>query len=183
MVLCPSRVGDLPGFSTARLSTRTHAWNHQLSVAELEEAAPLVAKIDKLLNNVTGVHIIATFVWMRVWLLRAHAHPMWVYEGPADSIRMTPVELSTNELAVRVRLITSTKASDPCHIECPVTPYGTERSLEEVSKFIDCICFFCSFCFLCFYELCFAASTMQGHSIVSSLPPLPEHGPTAETTT
>ena len=79
-----------------------------------------------------------------------------------------------------MRLITSTKADDPCNIECPVTPYGTERSLEEVSKFsiVLLLCFFVPCYFLIF---CFAVSNVQSHSVVSSLPPLPENGPTAET--
>lgn len=62
---------------------------------------------------------------------------MWAYEGPADVTRMTPVELSTNELTANVRLITSTKATNPCLVECTITPYGPERPFDEVSEFVD----------------------------------------------
>ena len=54
--------------------------------------------------------------------------------------------------------------------------------MEEVKKFLDCIFVFALFAFFCcFSEFCFAALNVHCHSGVSSLPPLPEHGPTAET--
>ena len=57
-----------------------------MTTAEAAEAAPLLTKIDQLLANITGVQIIATFMRMRVWPLRARTHPMWAYEGPTDAI-------------------------------------------------------------------------------------------------
>ena len=113
---------------------RTNAWDHQLTSAEEAEAAPLLGKIDELLGSMTGVHLIATFVKMRVWPLRARAHLMWAYEGVQDSSRMSTEELSKNELVAHVRSITSLRSSDPCNVDCPVTPYGAEKPLEEVSE-------------------------------------------------
>ena len=92
-----------------------------------------MSKIGKLLGNVTGAHLIATFVKMRVWPIHARAHPMWHYEGVLDSSRMNQEELSKNELVAHVRSITSIKSSDPCNVDCPVTPYGTDRPFPEVS--------------------------------------------------
>jgi hypothetical protein len=118
-------------FSTAAY-VRTKAWDHQLSAEEMEEARPLLTRIDGLLDKVTGLHLIATFVKRRVWPLRAQAHPMWAYEGASDSTRMSPEELSRNELVTHVRHITSLTTADPCNIDCPVTPYGAENPLLEV---------------------------------------------------
>ena len=117
-----------------------------MTTAEVAEATPLLTKIEGLLGSVMGVQIIATFVRMRVWPLRARAHPMWSYEGPNDVTRMSLVELSANELAAHVRLITCTKSSDPCAVECAVKHYGPERPLEEVSR----ICEYFYFFVLCF---------------------------------
>ena len=47
-----------------------------MTTAEAAEATPLLTKIQGLLGPVTGVQIIATFVRMRVWSLRARAHPI-----------------------------------------------------------------------------------------------------------
>ena len=86
------------------------------------------------------MQIIATFVRMRVWPLQARAHPMWVYEGPNDSTRISPVELSANKLASHMRMITCTKSSDPCNIDYTITPYGPDRPFDEVK--ICCACLF-----------------------------------------
>ena len=123
----------LPAFSAAKVLEKTKAWAHPLSTEEQAEAAPLLEKIAKMLGTVTGVHLIATFVKLRVWPLRARAHPMWQYEGAHDASRMSPDELSKNELDTDVRSITSIKATDPCNLDCPVTPYGADNPLLEVS--------------------------------------------------
>ena len=100
------------------------------------EAAPLITKIGELLHSLSGMQIIATFVRMRIWPLQARTHPMWEYEGPNDSTRISPVELSANELASHVRLITCTKSSDPININCTVTPYGLENPFPEINVFL-----------------------------------------------
>ena len=57
---------------------------------------------------------------------------MWEYEGPNDSTRISPVELSANELASHVRMITCTKSSDEININSTVKPYSLENPLSEV---------------------------------------------------
>ena len=91
------------------------------------------------------MQIIATFVRMRIWPLQARAHPMWEYEGPNDSSCISPVELSANELASHVRMITCTKSSDPINIDCTITPYGPDRPFPEVKVFcfVTCLVLFC----------------------------------------
>ena len=122
-------------FSTAAF-TRTKAWDHQLSAEEMEEASPLLARIGGMLDKVTGIHLIATFVKRRVWPIRARAHPMWEYEGAGDITRMNPEELSRSELLMHVRHITNLTTGDTCNVDCPVAPYGLENPLLEV-----CMCY------------------------------------------
>ena len=105
---------------------------------------------------------------------------MWQYEGPLDSTRMNQEELSKNELIAHVRSITSTKASEPCNVDCPVVPYGAEKPLTEVSKFIESLLFL-GVAIVLVVLLSTSAYDTQGHSTVSTLPPLPEDGPTEET--
>ena len=121
-------------FSTAAF-TRTKAWDHQLSAEEMEEARPLLTRIDGLLDKVTGIHLIATFVKRRVWPIRARAHPMWEYEGAGDITRMNPEELSRSELLTHVRHITNLTTGDTCNVDCPVAPYGLENPLLKVCKY------------------------------------------------
>ena len=73
---------------------------------------------------------------------------MWAYEGPNDSTRMSPVELSANELAAHVRMI-----------DCAIKPYGPERPFEEVSFLYEYFCFvpwLALICFLTSYTFDFA---------------------------
>ena len=120
----------------------------------MAEAAPLLETIGGLLNSVTGVHLIATFVKMRVWPLCARAHPMWEYEGALDATRMSKEELSKSELVSHVRFITSTKSSEPCNVDCPIDPYRAEKPLLEVSEPIECMISFYYFVMhLCDFRL------------------------------
>ena len=92
-------------------------------------------RIGELLHYLSGMQIIAIFVRMRVWPLQARAHPMWEYEGPSDSTRISPVELSANELASHVRLITCTKSLDEININSTVKPYSLENPIPEVRSY------------------------------------------------
>ena len=118
-------------FSTAAFA-KTKAWDHQLSAEEMAEAGPLMTQIGNMLDKVTDIHLIATFVKRRVWPIRARAHPMWQYEGAHDYTRMSPEELSKNELLAHVRSITNLTAADPCNVDCPIAPYGLENPLLQV---------------------------------------------------
>ena len=124
-----------PEFASDGISSRTKAWSHKLTTEEALEAAPLITRIGELLHHLLGMQIITTFVRMRVWPLQARSHPMWEYEGSSDSTRISPVELSTNELASHVRMITCTKSLDEININSTVKPYSLENPLSEV-KFI-----------------------------------------------
>ena len=113
-----------------------------MTTVEAVEAAPLITKIEGLLGSLTGMQIIATFVRMRVRPLQARAHPMWAYDGPNDATRMSRVELYAIALATHVRMITCTKSSDQCKIDCAVKPYGPKRPFEEISFLYEYFCIF-----------------------------------------
>ena len=130
----------LPAFSIENSPKKTVAWDHPISPAEAKEATPLLNEIGKLLKTVSGIQLINTYLKMRVWPMRLRAHPMWQYEGPLDSIRMSTTELTPKELSAQVKKITSIKASTKIDFNFPHVPYGPNKALPVVST---------SFC--CFY--------------------------------
>ena len=121
-------------------------WNHKMTTAKAAEATPLLTKIEGLLGSVTGVQIIATFVRMRVWPLQACAHPMWAYEGLGNVTRMNPVELSANELATHIRLITCMIRT---HVQssAPSSLMALKGLWKRLVEFVTVFCFFL-LCFL-----------------------------------
>ena len=123
----------LPAFSIENSPKKTVAWDHPISPAEAKEATPLLNEIGKLLKTVSGIQLVSTYLKMRVWPLRLRAHPMWQYEGPLDSIRMSTTELTQKELSAQVKKITSIKASAKIDINFPHVPYGPEKALPAVS--------------------------------------------------
>ena len=136
---------------------KTKAWDHQLSVEEMEEVAPLLTRIGEMLDRMTGIHLIATFVKRRVWPIRARAHPMWEYAGADDVTRMHAEELSTNELLGQVRHITNLSSSHKCDVNCPIEPYGLENPLPEVCMLLMCFCIFEELPLVCYaiFDSCF----------------------------
>ena len=107
---------------------------------------------------------------------------MWQYEGAHDASRMSPDELSKNELDTHVRSITSIKATDPCNLDCPVTPYGADNPLLEVSlAFMYLLSSGFITLYFCIFNSLDVLLYVQGHSTALTLPPLPENGPTHET--
>jgi len=143
-------------YSTAAFA-KTKAWDHQLSVEEMEEVAPLLTRIGEMLDRMTGIHLIATFVKRRVWPIRARAHPMWEYAGADDVTRMHAEELSTNELLGQVRHITNLSSSHKCDVNCPIEPYGLENPLPEVCMLLMCFCIFEELPLVCYaiFDSCF----------------------------
>jgi len=125
----------LPAFSIDAQPSKTAAWDHLVSKAESKEAAPLLKKLPDLLTTIPGLQLIATYMRMRVWPLRLRAHPMWQYEGPLDSTRMSQVELSEKELGAQVKKITTIKNSTKIDLSFKVLPYGPGNAFPEVCIF------------------------------------------------
>ena len=61
---------------------------HQTTTAEESEAKPLMERMAKLMKTVdrevSGLHLIATFIKRGVQPLRVRAHPMWAFQGAHD---------------------------------------------------------------------------------------------------
>jgi hypothetical protein len=145
----------LPEFSTEKPPQKTVAWDHPISAAEAQEASPLLNHLTKLLKIVPGIQLIATFMKMRVYPIRLRAHPMWQYEGPLDTSRMSAVELSEKELGALVKKITSIKASEKLNLKFSHVPYGPNNALPEVRTSLPLISILlsCAFCD-CFDYVC-----------------------------
>ena len=125
-----------PAFSTRDAPEKTKAWEHALTPAEEREAAPLLEKVDRLLNTgVTGVQLIYTFFKCRVSPLQQRARPMWAYEGAHDATRLSDVELSANELDTLVKSVTSYTAEATVDYAFAIDPFSLENPLSEVSSF------------------------------------------------
>ncbi|PNT67110.1 hypothetical protein BRADI_3g21094v3 [Brachypodium distachyon] len=128
----PGADQSLPAFSIKKKTKKTAAWSHELTPAEESEATPLMAKMHSLMGQrLTGVHLLALFLKMRIQPLQARVHPMWSFEGPGDPTRVNAEELSLNKLESRVRRLTTLIDATPGKIDSPVVPYGLDRPREE----------------------------------------------------
>ena len=107
-----------------------------MSVAECAEADKLFEKVLELQidmgREVTGIHLLATFVQRHMQPLEARVHGMWVYLGTADPTRTHAYELSTNKVKKTVRSRTILSEDDPCDIQPLVLPYEASNPLLEV---------------------------------------------------
>lgn len=144
-----SQLYGLPEFAPDATVTKKKSWKHRLPATEEVEANRLLAQVMALTTpgkEVTGIHLISTFIRQRIQLLQARVQAMWGYEGPLDPTRTRKEDLSNDELESRVRAITTLKIDDPCTGRPPVAPYGEGKDLSE------------------------------GHIILARYPPLPENG-------
>ena len=58
---------------------------------------------------------------------------MWADEGPSDPNRMFARDLPDDEVVQKVKSITSLRVADPCNVKCPITPFGADNRLPEVT--------------------------------------------------
>ena len=95
--------------------------------------AQIVALRTTAGKQVTGLHLVSTFIRRRIQPLQAWVHGMWMYSGSSDPTRTREDELSRDELETRIRAITLKRAEDPCHKSSPVEPFGEGNDPTEVS--------------------------------------------------
>ena len=116
---------------------KKRTWNHHLSAKEEAEANRLLAQVSALQTTpgreVTGFHLISTFLRRRVQPLQARLHAMWGYDGPNDLTRTRRIDFSYDELEYHVRMITAIPKTEPCANKPPVAPYGEGNWLPKVS--------------------------------------------------
>ncbi|KQJ82540.1 hypothetical protein BRADI_5g09553v3 [Brachypodium distachyon] len=95
------------------------------------EADSLISRIHALMNQgLTGIHLIALFLKMRIQPLQARTHPMWSYM-PTDPTQVNAEELTPEEVEERVARLTSSSVSSSASLDSPVVPYGLARPREE----------------------------------------------------
>ncbi|KQK04340.1 hypothetical protein BRADI_2g13072v3 [Brachypodium distachyon] len=128
----PGADPSLLAFSIKKKKKKTAAWSHELTPAEESEATPLMAKMHFLMGQgLTGVHLIALFLRMRIQPLQARVHPMWSFEGPGDPTRVNAEELYLNELESRVQRLTTLIDVTPGKIDSRVVAFGPDRPREK----------------------------------------------------
>ena len=102
----PGQKYGVPPFQPGVIVSKKRSWSHQPNKWESAEAAPLLSRVRALLETtskeVSGVHLIATFVKRRVQALQARVHPLFEYAGAMDPTRAYAEELSAGELEARV---------------------------------------------------------------------------------
>ncbi|KQJ88392.1 hypothetical protein BRADI_4g17405v3 [Brachypodium distachyon] len=100
-----------------------------------KKAASLMARMHSLMGQgLTGIHLMALFLRMRIQPLQARVHPMWSYEGLGDPTRVNAEELSSEEVESWVRRLTNLTGAAPCEIDTPVIPHGPDRPREDGLK-------------------------------------------------
>ena len=52
---------------------------------------------------------------------------------------MSSTVLTDEEVVQKVKAITTLRAADPYNVDCPITPYGMDKRLPEVSYFFECL--------------------------------------------
>jgi hypothetical protein len=86
-----SQVHGLPEFSPDAIIKKKKSWKHKLATSEVEEASKLFTQVATLQSTagkeVTGIHLISTFIRRRVQPLQVRVHAMWMYEGCQDPTR------------------------------------------------------------------------------------------------
>ncbi|KQJ82155.1 hypothetical protein BRADI_5g06833v3 [Brachypodium distachyon] len=123
---------QLPAFTVKGSVKKIVAWKHESTASEREEVDSLMSRIYALMDQgLTGIHLIALFLKMRIQPLQAHAHPMWSYMGPLDPTRVNAEELTPEEVEERVARLTSSSVSSSVSLDSLVVPYGLARPMEE----------------------------------------------------
>ena len=109
-------------------------------------------------KEVSGVHLIATFISRRVHPIQARAHSLFAYAGAADVTRTSAEELSSGEIEARVCSLTLLKVGEANALESPIMPFSLENPVPEVCAFDICAPFFCllHFTYLLMTESLFA---------------------------
>lgn len=91
-------------------------------------------------RGLKGIHIMRTWVELRVLPLQARTELMCTYRGPTDPSRVSPDELGEEELRCRLSLLTSLEA-DGVSLEVVVDPFQQGFPLAEVgfrsSNFVE----------------------------------------------
>ena len=101
------------------------------------EVALLVSRVEALRvqSNLSGIQLMTTFVQRRVQPLCSRPRGMWAFEGPTESTRVVPNELSTSEIEKRVRILTKFSSDDSPAYFPTAAAFSKDVSLPEVKLY------------------------------------------------
>jgi hypothetical protein len=126
-----------PKFSPDAMVVKRKSWRHSCTAKEEAEVAPLMARLRDLQlkpgKEVSGTHIIATFLQRRVQPLKSRVRALWEYSGTEDPMRSHKEDMSMRKLEARLRSLTKITVKDDLsesQLKCPMTPFGSEKPLK-----------------------------------------------------
>src|SRR4051794_25246781 len=103
---------------------------------EVEEVEKLYQRVEALQliqgKEVSGVDIIHTFLKHRVQPLQARAHPMFLYSGASDPMRVSKEEMSSNEMDKVLRTLLNHKADENLLRKSLTSPFHSKKKVPQV---------------------------------------------------
>ncbi|XP_040242289.1 uncharacterized protein [Aegilops tauschii subsp. strangulata] len=94
-------LSGLPPYSAERVRAPP-----TLTLEKEEKVGVDITLIGIVNDGVNGMDLLETFFSRRIHPLQAKAHPMWLYEGPGDSTRVHPEDVTEKELGTKIKAIT-----------------------------------------------------------------------------
>jgi hypothetical protein len=126
-----------PKFSPDAMVVKRKSWRHSCTAKEEAEVAPLMARLRDLQlkpgKEVSGTHIIATFLQRRVQPLKSRVRALWEYSGTEDLMHSHKEDMLMRELEAQVWSLTKITVKDDLsesQLKCSVTPFGSEKPLK-----------------------------------------------------
>jgi hypothetical protein len=83
-------------------------------------------------QTMIGTEVAAVFLKRRVQPIMSRAHPMWLYSGPKDEIRVNVAELSEKEQLDEVRRLTHFSQEDSIPLISLQLPFDADHPPTEV---------------------------------------------------
>jgi hypothetical protein len=116
------------------------SWGIPLTAVELEETEPMIQKIQALQSTVgkelSGLHLMALLMRMRVQPLQAREHQMWNYVGSADETRVSKEDVVEDEVSKVVCRLTNLTTADEVPIACQAERFNKDHPLPLV-RYVD----------------------------------------------
>ncbi|KAK1616616.1 hypothetical protein QYE76_022133 [Lolium multiflorum] len=127
----------LAPFDTSEYIQRRKSWDAEATAGEKAATDALIARIRELQNTdgaeLSGVQIIAHFLWIRVQPLQARKNPVWMYSGAEDAARISD-DLSLKDLEKLVRRFTSLSKNHEVPSSCRVEPFSGDHALPKADE-------------------------------------------------
>jgi hypothetical protein len=104
---------SLPPRSGRQLDVRTPSWTESPTDLEVAEAGALLAEVGLLKERgLTAEAVVADFIFKNIQPLKDRAYPAYLYQGLADSTRVTNRRIPAVDLVSRLEMILRGKVSN-----------------------------------------------------------------------